>query len=189
VVGALGRSVVQADTQARRRVANLFGAAALAAVGAVAEAMAGIREGGLSAAAALVTLASQPGLGVTELGRHIGLSQSATVRMIDSLSEQGLVERTPGANRRTVALRLTTEGQDRARRVLAGRERALARLLEPLGDEMLPAFGTALAAVLDALTVGGAPVNQTCRLCDERACTAAAPCPVDLAWRRGSGQC
>jgi DNA-binding MarR family transcriptional regulator len=126
---------------------------------------------------------------VTELGRRIGLSQSATVRMIDSLSQQGLVERAPGADRRSVALQLTAEGQDRAHRVLAGREQALTRLLAPLGDDALPAFGTALAAVLGALTADGTPANQTCRLCDERACIAAAPCPVDLAWRRGSGRC
>ncbi len=177
------------DTQAKRRVANLFGAAALAAAGAMTEAAAEVGEGGLSAAAALVALASEPGLGVTELGRRIGLSQSATVRMIDSLNKQGLAERTPGPDRRSVALRLTAEGQDRARRVLAGREQALARLLDPLGDEALPAFGTALATVLGSLTADGAPVNQTCRLCDERACTVAAPCPVDLTWQRGSGQC
>ena len=177
------------DTQAKRRVVNLFGAAALAAAGAMAEATAGTSEGGLSAAAALVTLASEPGLGVTELSHRIGLSQSATVRMIDSLSEQGLAERTPGPDRRSVALRLTAEGQDRARRVLAGREQALSRLLDSLGDEALPAFGTALAAMLGSLTADGAPVNQTCRLCDERACTAAAPCPVDLAWQRRSAQC
>jgi DNA-binding MarR family transcriptional regulator len=180
---------VQVDILAKRRVANLFGAAALAAAGAMAEAMAGVSEGGLSAAAALATLASEPGLGVSELGRRIGLSQSATVRMIDSLNEQGLVERTSGADRRSVALRLTAEGQDRARRILAGREQALARLLAPLGDEALPAFGAALATVLASLTAHGAPVHQTCRLCDERACTTAAPCPVDLAWRQGSGQC
>jgi MarR family transcriptional repressor of emrRAB len=180
---------VQPNTQAKRRVANLFGAAALAAAGAMAEVVAGVGEGGLSAAAALVTLASEPGLGVTELGRRIGLSQSATVRMIDSLSEQELAERAPGADRRSVALRLTAEGQDRARRVLAGRERALAQLLDPLGEEALPAFGAALAAMLGGLTAGGAPANQTCRLCDEHACTAPAPCPVALARHRGSGQC
>src|SRR5215469_11920334 len=96
-----GGSTVAANVQAKRRVANLFGAAALAAAGAMAEAMAGVSEAGLSAAAALVALASEPGLGVTELSRRIGLSQSATVRMIDSLSEQGFVERTPGADRRS----------------------------------------------------------------------------------------
>lgn len=180
---------MEANMQAKRHVVNLFGAAALAAAGAMAEAVAGMSDGGLSAAAALVTLASEPGLGVSELGRHIGLSQSATVRMIDSLHKQGLVERMSGADRRSVALRLTDEGQERARRVLAGREEALVPLLAPLGDEALSAFGGALTVVLEGLTSNGAPANQTCRLCDERACAAVAPCPVDLAWRRGSGQC
>lgn len=170
-------------------MANLLGAAALAAAGAMASAAGGVTEGGLSAAAALVVLASEPGLGVTELGRRIGLSQSATVRLVDALAGRGLVRRVAGADRRSVSLRLTPAGRGRARHVLAERERALVSLLEPLGDEALPALDAALCAVLDGVTSRGASLYQTCRLCDEQACMATSGCPVDEAWRRGSGSC
>jgi DNA-binding MarR family transcriptional regulator len=171
----------------KRRLANLFGAAALAAAAAMAAAAGEVTEGGLSAAAALVTLASEPGTGVTELGRRIGLSQPATVRMVDSLARRGLAERAAGPDGRSVALHLTPEGRNRADSILAERERALARLLEPVGEEMLPGLEAALSAMLDGLTSEGASVYLTCRLCDEQACMAAAACPVDEAWRRGSG--
>lgn len=170
----------------KRRVANLFGAAALAATGAMMAAAEQVTEGGLSASAALVTLASEPGLRVTELGRRIGLSQPATVRMIDALATRGLVRRVAGPDRRSVSLRLTPEGRNRARRILAEREQALVKMLAPLGDEALPALDAALSAVLDRLTSEGASLYQTCRLCDEGACAAEAACPVDEAWRRGS---
>ncbi|MFC7743116.1 MarR family transcriptional regulator [Nocardiopsis composta] len=75
------------------RTANLLGATALA-VNDVALAGA-TKAAGVSAsgAAALVTLSAAPGLSVTELGRRVGLTQSAAARMVDSLENAGLVER------------------------------------------------------------------------------------------------
>ncbi|MEU8351904.1 MarR family transcriptional regulator, partial [Streptomyces sp. NPDC048845] len=87
------------------RTANLLGATTLALSDL---ALAGAaRDAGVSAsgAAALVSLSSAPGLGVTELGRRIGLSQSAAARMVDALVANGLVERSPTAGRQvSVAL-------------------------------------------------------------------------------------
>jgi MarR family transcriptional regulator, negative regulator of the multidrug operon emrRAB len=167
------------------RLANLFGAAALAAAAAMAAAAEKATDGGLSAAAALVTLAGEPGIGVTELGRRVGLSQPGATRLIEGLAGRGLVRSEPEPGGRTVALRLTAAGHDRARRILAERERALAALLEPLGGRARRDLDAALSLVLERLTEQGAPVHRTCRLCDEQACTAAEPCPVDRAWRRG----
>jgi DNA-binding MarR family transcriptional regulator len=172
----------------KQRVANLFGAAAVAATGAMASAAAGVNESGLSAAAALVTLASEPGIGVTELSRRVGLSQPATVRMLDLLARRGLVNRTAGRDSRSVALRLTTEGDATARRILAERERVLLTLLEPLDDEALADLEAALSSVLEGLIHQGASVHLTCRLCDERACVAAATCPVGEVARRPVGE-
>jgi MarR family transcriptional regulator, negative regulator of the multidrug operon emrRAB len=167
------------------RLANLFGAASLAAAGAMASAAERVTDGGLSAAAALVTLASEPGIGVTELSRRIGLSQPGATRLIEGLAGRGLVRSEPEPGGRTVALRLTAPGDEKARLVLAERERALAALLAPLDDRARRELDAALSLVLERLTERGAPVHRTCRLCDEQACTAAAPCPVDHAWRPG----
>jgi DNA-binding MarR family transcriptional regulator len=183
------------------RLANLFGAAALAATGAMTAAAAAVTDGGLSAAAALVTLASEPGIGVTELSRRLGLSQPGASRLIEALAARGLVlsgkhsepqasskHGEPEAGGRSVSLRLTPAGVAKARLILAERERALAALLAPLSERARPELDAALSAVLERLTEEGAPVHRTCRLCDEQACIAAAPCPVDQAWRRRSGR-
>jgi len=166
------------------RLTNVFGAAALAAAGAMASAAEAVTGGGLSAAAALVTLASEPGIGVTELSRRVGLSQPGATRLIEGLAGRGLVRSEPEPGGRTVALRLTAAGTEKARLILAERERALEALLAPLDDRARGELDAALSRVLEALTEAGAPARRTCRLCDEQACIAAAPCPVDQAWRR-----
>lgn len=171
------------------RLANLFGAAALAATGAMTAAAAAVTDGGLSAAAALVTLASEPGIGVTELGRRLGLSQPGTTRLIGTLVNRGLAGSRPEPGGRTVALRLTEAGGQKARLILAERERALTALLAPLDEPARRDLDAALSLVLERLTDEGASACKTCRLCDEQACTAAEPCPVDLAWRRASRPC
>ncbi len=172
------------------RLANLFGAAALAATGAMTAAAAAVTDGGLSAAAALVTLASDPGIGVTELSRRLGLSQPGATRLVETLAGRGLVHSSPEtAGSRGVALRLTGAGLDRARLILAGRGRALADLLAPLGEADRQHLEAALSRVLGRLTDGGAPVHRTCRLCDEQACAADTPCPVEEARRHGGRPC
>jgi MarR family transcriptional regulator, negative regulator of the multidrug operon emrRAB len=166
------------------RLANLVGAAALAATGAMTAAASAVTDGGLSTAAALVTLASEPGIGVTELGRRLGLSQPGATRLIDSLVGRGLVLSSPEPGARTVALRLTGAGDETARLFLAERDRALAALLEPLDERARQDLDAALSLVLERLTDQGAPAHQTCRLCDEQACTVTAPCPVERARQR-----
>jgi len=135
-----------------------------------------------------VALASEPGIGVTELSRRLGLSQPGTTRLIDSLEGRGLVLSSAGPGSRAVALRLTGAGEEKARLFLAERDRALADLLAPLDDRARRDLDAALSAVLERLTDAGAPAHRTCRLCDEQACTATAPCPVGEAWQRGQ-QC
>jgi MarR family transcriptional regulator, negative regulator of the multidrug operon emrRAB len=171
------------------RLANVLGAVALAATGAMTAAAAAVTEGGLSAAAGLVTLASEPGIGVTELSRRLGLSQPGTTRLVEALAQRGLVLSEPAPGARAVSLRLTRAGGEKARLILDERERALTALLAPLDSRARGELDAALSLVLDRLTADGAPPNRTCRLCDEQACVAAAPCPVDQAWRRGGQRC
>jgi MarR family transcriptional regulator, negative regulator of the multidrug operon emrRAB len=166
------------------RLANLFGAAALAATGVMSAAAAAVTDGGLSAAGALVILASEPGIGVTELSRRLGLSQPGATRLVESLAGRGLVLSSPEPGARTVALRLTGAGEEKARLFLAERDRAIAGLLAPLDERARQDLDAALSLVLERLTDAGAPAHLTCRLCDEQACTATAPCPVDRAWQR-----
>lgn len=169
------------------RTGNLLGAAALAVTDLVlggSTAAAGISG---SAAAALVVLGADPGLSVTELGRRIGLTQSAAARMVDALVGRGLVERrsTPG---RAVAVHPTDAGRAATAHVLNARGGRLSALVATLP----PADQAALAAVLERLLrtlygeIGSAEL--VCRLCDRSCCTGAgAICPVGQAERDAAG--
>jgi hypothetical protein len=90
---------------------------------------------------------------------------------------------------RTVALALTKAGTRQARLVLAERQRALAALLAPLDGTTRAVLDTPLSAVLERLTDDGASAYLTCRVCDEHACAAVVPCPVDHAWQRRVRPC
>jgi DNA-binding MarR family transcriptional regulator len=64
------------------RTANLLGATVLALSDVVVAEATRAADTSSSGAAALVVLSTAPGLSVTELGRRIGLSQSAAARMV-----------------------------------------------------------------------------------------------------------
>jgi MarR family transcriptional regulator, negative regulator of the multidrug operon emrRAB len=170
-----------------RRTANLLGAAALAVTDLViggATAAAGVSGSG---AAALVVLGADPGLSVTELGRRVGLTQSAAARMVDALEARGLVERRPTLGK-WVAVHPTGAGRAASAELLAARGDRLTTLVGTLP----PADQEALAQVLDRLLravhgeVGSA--QRVCRLCDRPACTeAGAICPVGQAERDSAG--
>src|SRR5262245_6833702 len=101
------------------QIANLLGALSLALSGAqetAAQRAAGL---GTSACAALVTLGPHPGTTVGELAKVLLLSHSVTVRLADGLVEAGLVARKTGRDRRYVTLRLTVQGTELRRKILA----------------------------------------------------------------------
>lgn len=166
----------------RSHTTNLLGATALA-VNDLALAGAA-RSAGVSAsgAAALVVLSTSPDVGVTELGRRVGLSQSAAARMVDSLETAGLVTRCPGTGR-WVTVGLTAAGRRLARELLTARDAPLARLLDALDDEENATLATLLAKLLTRAYGEVGDAGLLCRLCDRQACTTEATCPVGQAER------
>lgn len=168
------------------RTANLLGAASLAVTDALLGATAAVAATGPSGTAALVVLSATPGLSTTELGRRVGLTQSAATRMVDSLAARGLVERGPSIGK-SVTLRLTPDGQHAARDVLVAREDRVADLLAPLDEAERGTLSALLEKVLTA-AYGRTPHSQwLCRLCDRESCLAggSAECPVGAAERAG----
>lgn len=104
------------------RTANLLGATALALSDLALDGVTQAANVSASGAAALVCLSADPGLSVTELGRRVGLSQSAAARMVDSLEADGLVERRPNPwLSRMTSVHTTGSGTQTARQVLAAR--------------------------------------------------------------------
>lgn len=165
------------------RTANLLGAAALTGADRVRETTAEAAGTSSSGAAALVTLETYGGLGVTELGKRVGLSQPAAARMVDALSEQGLVERRR-ASGRSVGVWLTRCGRTAVGKMLKARSRALVRLVQGLEPQQQEALRAGLKALLPVLFDHAASEHVVCRLCDRDACVAdGSVCPVGQAAR------
>ena len=166
------------------RTANLLGAAALAVtdltLGAVTNA-AGVSASG---AAALVTLSANPGLSVTELGRRVGLTQSAAARMVDSMQADGLVERRPSPlSSRWVGVHLTTAGKSAAHRLLAARGSPLTGIVAALDADDQEALARVLSNLLARLYEQIGKAQYMCRLCDRDSCQRQCTCPVGAAER------
>lgn len=170
-----------------RRTANLLGAAALAVTDLVLGGATAVAGTGSSGAAALVVLRSDPGISVTELGRRIGLTQSAAARMVDALETRGLVERRPTVGK-WVAVHPTDVGRAVSGDLLDARGGRLAALVETLSADDQEALDGVLERLLRAAYVEVGSSERVCRLCDRPACTeAGAICPVGQADRDRAG--
>jgi DNA-binding MarR family transcriptional regulator len=160
------------------RLVNLLGVTALAAADRLrAGAEADLGHGG-TAPAVLVHLRAYPGESIEALRRVLAISQPATVRAVDRLAEEGLVERRPGPDRRTLALFLTRRGQRAARRVLARRAASLRDLLAPLDDDEQGRLLPLLEKLTSCLAVDRVGGLHVCRMCDRRACRQERGCPL-----------
>ncbi|MGH8876566.1 MAG: MarR family winged helix-turn-helix transcriptional regulator [Stackebrandtia sp.] len=166
-----------------KRTANLLGATALAVTD---TALGGpVRVSGLSnsGAAAVVVLSASGELSVTELGRRVGLSQSAAVRMVDGLQAGGLVERRSGLGR-SVLVRLSTSGTDTARDLLQARGAPLTELVSTLSPSQQETLSKLLAKLLTGIYEHIGDAEKICRMCDRASCVRNAACPVGEAERQ-----
>ena len=164
------------------RTANLLGALALALTDRMTEETETRAEHGAAAPAALVSVGADPGLSVGTLAQTVGLTHSATVRLVDRLARDGLVERRGGMDGRSVGLHLTRRGAARRRAVLKGRHQVLSEALAalPAGDQA--ALTPLIEALLGAMTRDRQQADHICRLCDEDVCPEKI-CPVECAAR------
>jgi MarR family transcriptional repressor of emrRAB len=155
----------------RARQANLLGAVSLAVADRVRDAAErGAGQGG-SAPAAIVSLASYlDGSPIDSIRGPLGLTHSATVRVVDRLVAAGLAQRRDGADRRSVAVELTPEGHDVASRAARARAEALEEALAALDPAERAELARLHEKVLATLTGGRADAGHICRLCDAHAC-------------------
>jgi MarR family transcriptional regulator, negative regulator of the multidrug operon emrRAB len=162
------------------RSANLLGALGIVIADALAEA------GGDSEAAALVALGGpSAGASIDALSAVVGLSHSGTVRLVDRLEADGLVERRRGADQRSAALLLTPSGRRAARQTLRRRDAEMEFVLSLLTDDQQRAVIEAAERVLGELGARPDAEQRICRLCDVDACgRSRGECPVMPARRR-----
>jgi DNA-binding MarR family transcriptional regulator len=157
-----------------RRALNVTGALAVALSDSLGELLA-------SDSSALVTLAERGPLTIEFLRRVIGLSHSATVRLVDRLGAEGLVERRDGPDARSVSVALTARGRRRAAHLQRTRAETLAAALSALDERERRELARLAEKIVGGLTTGRRQARVICRLCDHDACGVPAGCPVDQA--------
>lgn len=128
------------------------------------------------ASAALVALGHQPGLSNDSLTRLLGLTHTGTVRLIDRLIADGLVDRRSAQrDKRGVALYLTATGDSARRNILQDRAAALAPLVSGLSAPEQKALAALLGKLLMAISRDDMHKLRICRLCDSAVCK---DCPI-----------
>jgi DNA-binding MarR family transcriptional regulator len=164
-----------------RRLANLLGAWSLAVSDRITAAAAATAGRGGQAPAALVALDQfAGGSTIEELSSVLGLTHSATVRLVDGLVSDGQVaRRRRRGDRRAVAIALTPSGRAAARRIKRARREAVEEVLGGLSAAQRRALtamaerltGEVAALRLEQRGAGVVPAGGwLCRLCDFTAC-------------------
>lgn len=162
------------------RTANLLGALGLAVTDRIAEVAREVMNRAGETPAALVVIGYGGELTNEQLRSVLQLSHLGTVRLVDRLVVDGLVERRTGRDRRTVALFLTAKGDAAREALLADRLAALRPLLAPLTDAELESFAGLLHRILGAVPASDMERCRLCRMCDDRVCI---DCPVPAAFK------
>lgn len=164
------------------RARNVFGAIVLAFADEIVRAASSPAPEEGPAASALVLLGHEPGLSIRTLAAGVRLSHAGTVRLIDRLEADGLVERRPHAmDGRMRSLHLTATGETACAAVLAARDDVLSRGLAALTPDELSTLGALSERMLRAALRDEDHAYRICRLCDYGGCR---QCPVDDELRR-----
>ncbi len=160
---------------------NLLGALSLALTDRVSAALETTLGVGANAGPALLSIGTRPGESIDQLSHVLGLTHSATVRIVDRLAQRGWVRRDRGGNDgRTASLTLTSTGRAVFRRLLKARNTAVNQVTGVLGDRENETLRKLLAKMLASLPGDRAEARHICRTCEHGVCVGAR-CPVGSA--------
>lgn len=162
------------------RTANLLGVVGLAVADRIEAIAREILCHAGETAAAVVVIGYGLGPSNDQLRRILGLSHPGSVRLVDRLVADGLVERRPGRDRRAIALYLTARGDAVREKLLAGRLAAIRPLLAPLTGREQEALAALLHKMLSSAETTDLERCHLCRLCDDRVCS---NCPIPAEFR------
>jgi DNA-binding MarR family transcriptional regulator len=157
------------------RTANLLGAVGLAVVDRIEETAREILSHAGETPAALVVIGYGMGPSNDQLRRILGLSHPGTVRLVDRLVADGLVERRDGRDRRVIALYLSERGMALREDLLKSRLAVIRPLVAALSDAEQETFAALLHKMLSSMETTDWERRTLCRLCDNRVCT---DCPI-----------
>ena len=162
------------------RTANLLGAVGLAVSDRI-EAMArDILNHAGETPAALVVIGYGLGPSNDQLRRILGLSHPGSVRLVDRLVADDLVERRQGRDKRAIALHLTERGAAIRQKLLSGRLAVIKPWLNSLTDTEQGVLATLLHKMLSSMETTDLERCTLCRLCDDRVCT---NCPIPASFK------
>jgi MarR family transcriptional regulator, negative regulator of the multidrug operon emrRAB len=165
------------------RTLNLLGALALSLVDSLNPLLETSAGAGGETPAALVSLGADPGISINQLRQILKLSHPGTVRLIDRLESQGLVERRAGSDGRTLALFLTQTGEKRRAAILKERRKPLQAAIDSLTVNDRQQLSRLLEKMLTAMTLQELDAFTICRLCEEEVCPLDR-CPVEQEYCR-----
>ncbi|MEM7705870.1 MAG: MarR family transcriptional regulator [Pseudomonadota bacterium] len=157
------------------KTTNLLGAVAIALNDRIRSGLDEVLHRKGESAAALVVVGYAPGLAVETLRQVLGRSHPGTVRLIDRLEDDGLVERRKGEDGRAVALHLTLKGSRLRKKLLSRRLDVLEAGLKGLSAQDRQHLGNLLEKVLANLPETEMAKHRICRLCEVRLCR---QCPI-----------
>lgn len=162
------------------RTANLLGALGIAVADRIGEAARLTLGHAGETPAALVVIGYGLGPSNDQLRRILGLSHPGSVRLVDRLVADGLVERREGRDRRAIALHLTPEGHVLREALLKDRLATIRPVLEPLTTDEEETLAALLHKLLAALPATDIERCTLCRLCDDSVCS---DCPIPADFR------
>ncbi|MDH3737969.1 MAG: MarR family winged helix-turn-helix transcriptional regulator [Alphaproteobacteria bacterium] len=166
-------------TKQTLRTANLLGAAVLGLHDELRAAVESSSGHSGETPAAIVAIGHQPGLSNDRLSQLLGLTHTGTVRLIDRLAADGLVDRRRAAHDgRGVALYLTADGAAQRGEILSARATAMMRVLARLGGHEQKTLAALLGKLLQTVSRDDTHKLRICRLCDGPAC---GECPIRVA--------
>ena len=157
------------------RTTNLLGALALGLTDRMAHVMKNTLDRSGEMAAAVIVLGYAPGLSVEILRQVLDRSHPGTVRLIDRLEDDGLVERRKAKDGRAVALHLTRKGKRLRQRLMDDRLDTLEAALDGLTGDERRILGDLLSKVLINLPDTEMAKHRICRLCSVKTCD---DCPI-----------
>ncbi|MGH6891903.1 MAG: MarR family winged helix-turn-helix transcriptional regulator [Dongiaceae bacterium] len=162
------------------RAANILGALSLLIQDRVESAWLSALDLSPMAVAALVQIDNEPGSSIEQVASRIGLTHSATVRVIDKLSERGFVEKDRARqDARAQSLKLKKAGKRTVQQLHAARNQVTDDLLAGLDPAQREALEDAIGAILHRTVEPGREADVTCRVCDDRRCSPDI-CPIRL---------
>jgi MarR family transcriptional repressor of emrRAB len=176
------------------RLANVVAAFALALTDKINEAMRAKSGRSQTSSAALIQVGFSPeGLSIEGLRSMIGLTHSATVRVVDQLEADGLVtrQRNVGKDLRVSVLQLTAAGTEEMSKSLSARQDVGAAIVRDLSVDDLQKLAGLIDRMVPAVVDFGDDQDIVCRLCDIDICPQdrcpVNTCVLDTPDREGAG--